>query len=266
MRQFGWKSALLTAAAVLGFAANAAAGAETPATAALEERITSLNARLLQAAGMAAKAGARRALVTDIAGIASERASAMAVLIESNPRRALALALPAAVRDSLARAYPRIAPHLEERGNWSGTLAVVYADNLGTGQSRRLIWLRTAGLTLNLYFAGGEPRRLKSDDLASVRGLRLDRRVAVAGLNRLAVAAQPSCSPLGEQKIAALLVKFPGVPEPSLTPEDVRDVLFGTSGLSADGYWREASYGRAWASGDVMGWLELDRQYGCSDA
>lgn len=256
----------MIALALLGFTANAAVGTETPATAALEERITSLNVRLLEAAGMAAKDGARRALVTDIAGIASERATAMAALIESSPRRALALALPAAVRDSLARAYPRIAPHLEERGNWSGTLAVVYADNLGTGQSRRLIWLRTASLTLNLYFAGGEPRRLKSDDLASVRGLRLDRRVAVAGLNRLVAAAQASCSPLGEQKIAALLVKFPGVPEPSLTPEDVRDVLFGTSGLSADSYWREVSYGRASASGTVIGWLELDRQYGCSDA
>ncbi|MGD0199693.1 MAG: hypothetical protein ABSD27_02970 [Bryobacteraceae bacterium] len=265
LRQFGSKLALLIALALLGFTANAAVGAETPATAALEERISSLNARLLEAGGMAPKDSARRALSVDIAGIASERASAMAALIESSPRRALALALPAAVRDSLARAYPRIAPHLEERGNWSGTLAVVYADNLGTGQSRRLIWLRTAGLTLHLYFAGGEPQRLKSDDLASVRGLRLDRRVAVAGLSQLVAAVQPACSPLGEQKIAALLVKFPGVPEPSLTPEDVRQVLFGASGRSADGYWRDASYGQASASGDVIGWLELDRQYGCSD-
>jgi uncharacterized protein (TIGR03437 family) len=48
-----------------------------------------------------------------------------------------------------------------------------------------------------------------------------------------------------------------------MTQDGLRGMLFGTSGQSLDGYWREASYGKTWATGDVFGWLELDRAYSC---
>jgi len=79
-----------------------------------------------------------------------------------------------------------------------------------------------------------------------------------------AVAA--SCSPLGEQKIAVLMIGFPGVARPSATADDLRNMFFGPGGPSLDGYWREASYGRTWATGDVFGWFDVDRAYSCSEA
>jgi M6 family metalloprotease-like protein len=45
----------------------------------------------------------------------------------------------------------------------------------------------------------------------------------------------------------------------------VYDVFFGASGHSLDGFWREASYGKTSATGNVFGWYTLDRAYTCTD-
>src|SRR5206468_1570611 len=60
-----------------------------------------------------------------------------------------------------------------------------------------------------------------------------------------------------------LLVTFPGVPAPSITPASVYDIFFGSSGHSVSEFWREASYGVTSASGDVFGWYTLDALYTC---
>jgi M6 family metalloprotease-like protein len=71
-----------------------------------------------------------------------------------------------------------------------------------------------------------------------------------------------SCSTFGSQKVAVLLVTFPGATPPSfITPQGVHDMFFSTTGPSLDGYWREASYGQTWAEGDVFGWYTLDNTY-----
>src|SRR5262245_1752820 len=64
-----------------------------------------------------------------------------------------------------------------------------------------------------------------------------------------------ACSTTGVQNMAVLLVTFPGVTPPAtVTPQSMHDIFFSTTGHSLDGYWREASYGRTSATGDVFGW------------
>jgi M6 family metalloprotease-like protein len=71
-----------------------------------------------------------------------------------------------------------------------------------------------------------------------------------------------TCSTIGVQNVAVLLVTFPGVTPPAnITQQSVYDMFFGTTGPSLDGYWREASYGQTSAKGNVFGWYTLDATY-----
>lgn len=72
----------------------------------------------------------------------------------------------------------------------------------------------------------------------------------------------------GEQRIAVLLVTFPGIALPSnVTPQSLDDIFFNTStGVSLDGFLREASYGQTYATGNVFGPFTLTGTYTtCSD-
>ncbi|MGA2329050.1 MAG: hypothetical protein ABSH05_22510 [Bryobacteraceae bacterium] len=246
--------------ALMGVALSwAATGAGEPQTAipALEARITALNQELLAAGGPPPAAAA----------IIAERSAALRALIQGDPARALALALPESTVEDLKRAYPQLASSLEERGEWSGPITELYADDFKNGASRRLLWLRIAEGELDLHFASGEPVRLKTGDQARVQGLRVGMTVAVVSASVTAPApAASACNTTGEQKIAALMVTYPGVTIPSLAQAGLREMLFGTSGQSLDGYWREESYGKTWATGDVLGWLRLNQAYSCDDA
>jgi hypothetical protein len=240
----------------LGLAATGASQpqAEIPA---LEARITDLNRRLLGVGGPPPAA----------AGIIAERAAALRKLIQRDPARALRLALPESAVGALRRAYPNLASSLEERGEWSGPITELIADDFANHVSRRLIWMRVAEGELDLRFASGEPVHLKTGDRARVQGTRLGMTVAAVGASVTApAAAAGTCNTTGEQKIAALMVSFPNGLKPALTQDGLREMLFGTSGKSLDGYWREASYGKTWATGDVIGWLELDQTYSCDDS
>jgi M6 family metalloprotease-like protein len=78
------------------------------------------------------------------------------------------------------------------------------------------------------------------------------------------VSAQATCSTLGVQKTLVLLGLPSGATAP-VTPQQVHDVFFDTAtGRSLNGYWQEASYGQASASGDVMGWYSVSGSYTCS--
>ena len=89
--------------------------------------------------------------------------------------------------------------------------------------------------------------------------------LAFGVLSQSMVAIAQVCSTMGVQNIAVLMVTFPGVALPAgVTPLSVHDTFFGTTGHSLDGYWREASYGKTSAAGDVYGTYTLSQSYTCS--
>jgi hypothetical protein len=80
--------------------------------------------------------------------------------------------------------------------------------------------------------------------------------------------AQAACSTLGNQPVAVLLVNLPNGNLPSgVTVQSMQDVFFNTStGVSLDGYLRDASHGQVSASGGVFGPFTLTGSYSsCSD-
>lgn len=101
-------------------------------------------------------------------------------------------------------------------------------------------------------------------------------RTAVCGLvlmlvmtSSMGYAQSATCSTSGAQNILVLLVNLPNGSLPSgVTQSTMQDVFFATNtpGISLDGFLREASYGKTWATGDVVGPLNLTGTYSsCSD-
>jgi len=95
--------------------------------------------------------------------------------------------------------------------------------------------------------------------------MRLGTEVAADGasITGAVTGAAAMCTPLGEQRSIVLLVTMPGTPAPAITPSSVNEMFFASAGRSVSEFWRENSYGQAWAQGDVAGWFTLDANYSC---
>ncbi len=66
----------------------------------------------------------------------------------------------------------------------------------------------------------------------------------------------------GEQRVCVLLVNFQDDTTQNATVEGVRQRMFDPNN-SADKWWREASFGKMWITGDVYGWYTLPINRGC---
>jgi uncharacterized protein (TIGR03437 family) len=120
----------------------------------------------------------------------------------------------------------------------------------------------TGSERLNVHFAGDSPP-LASGDVVKIQGTRFGSQIDADAAVVESHASASTCSPIGEHKIAIILIEFPGVPFPTsvVTPAELHEMYFSTTQMSLDAYWREASYGQTSASGDVFGPFKLDRNY-----
>ncbi len=119
--------------------------------------------------------------------------------------------------------------------------------------------MRTVAGSLDLHFSGAAPA-YKSGDRVSVTGVRVGHKIAVQSAS--VTAADSGCSPLGEQMVAVILTAVQG-DQTTYVLDDVQSAFFGESGLGAQ--WRDASYGKAWVTGEVIGPLFLDHAYDMLD-
>ena len=189
-----------------------------------------------------------------------KRLPLLQALIRSNPDRALALALSDDVIERLRSAHPSLDPQLERRDRWEGKAFVLVEDSADLRTSRTSLWMHSSAGELHIYPAHAVPL-LPGTRTYRVDGVRVGNDVAAASVVPLdATAPTDSCSTTGNQKTIAFLVRAPGSPEPAFTLDQVKDWMFG-SGLSLDGYWSDASYGKTSASGDVVGWYDLAQAY-----
>jgi M6 family metalloprotease-like protein len=67
---------------------------------------------------------------------------------------------------------------------------------------------------------------------------------------------------LGEQRFIVVLVNFQDDPTQNVTVAQVRSRFFDPN-YSADKWWRENSFGKTWATGDVVGWITLPMNRQC---
>ncbi len=220
----------------------------------LADSVRSLN-RQLEAAPRFDRAALLPSLV--------ERAGELVSLMVRDPRAAISLALPAEETTRLSWILPDAVDQIELRGQWQGPMTVIVEDDFASDRSRTRFWMETGGARVEVHFADN-PAGLASGEIATVRGIRLGNHIAatLAGISPGAAGAS-TCGPLGEQKIAVVMIEFPGVPFPTsvVTPAELHEMYFSNTQASVDAYWREASYGQTSATGDVFGPFMLDRGY-----
>ncbi len=194
-------------------------------------------------------------------------------LLKRDAARAISLALPQEVQAQLRARIPERSDEIEITGDWEGPAEVLIADDFDSGASQAMILLAIDSQKIPVFFAKGAPR-LKCGDRLKVHGIRLGRVIGAETAAITPTAAASSCAPTGDQKVAVVLVNFGStavLPE-YITPSYISPMVFGTSGRSVDGFWREASYGKTSASGVVVGPytvasnLSCDNMFAISDA
>jgi len=106
---------------------------------------------------------------------------------------------------------------------------------------------------------------LQCGSILRVAGIRVGTEIAADGGTVTGTAIGPAapCTSIGEQHSIVLLVTMPSTPAPDVSPASVYDIFFATSGRSVGEFWRDNSYAKTWATGDVAGWFTLDANYTC---
>lgn len=211
----------------------------------------------------------------EIRTLANRRLAALQSLMQQNPEEALSLAFPENLLRELKPLIPETAAQLESHGFWQGRAEVLIADDDTMTKHQSHMRLHTGTETLALHAAEGKLGGLKSGDLVSVRGVRAGGGVAAADGKILAStsASASACTPIGAQRVVAVLVNFPNYTLSSaVTPELVRGILLGNANSSSqsstdwsvDDFWQQNSDGQTWvdvANSIVVGPYALSRDY-----
>ncbi len=157
-------------------------------------------------------------------------------------------------------------PSLGNYGTWRGPADHIILDGADDDSHKQSITITTSGKRLELQFPEGTTPSVQCGDELTVSGARQGDVIAVSSSKVFTSSsrAEESCSPIGEQKTAVLMVNFPTL-KSSLSLQQVDGHFFGPTGRSLKTYWNEVSYGKTTASGDVLGWFTLDRTYTCDE-
>lgn len=195
-------------------------------------------------------AAARTSALRTLTSAAAAREQQLAAMIADHPDVVLRHAVSAQTRATLP---PEVQAYVEENVALDGTLEVQYED----GPTSRLhYFLNHARGRLALHFAADAPERLQTGDQVHVAGLRVQQSLALSsGTAQVTVLALAAMTTFGPQNTAVIVVRFQDRPtETSVTPAQAREIMFGTSSpTSVTNFYREASYGQTWFTGDVYG-------------
>lgn len=194
------------------------------------------------------------------------RGEALLDLMRNDPAEAVKWALSEEVRESLRAQFQEASRWLERPGVWSGTVQVDIMDDFEHGASRTDVRLRREGEEVVLHFDSAIAPQFQCSETLSVEGIRLGDEVAVRGYNRAAGDAMATgCTPTGPQSTLVILVKFPGYAD-SFSVSYAHSVIFADgASRSLNTYLKETSAGVTSATGKVVGWLTLDKEYSCAD-
>lgn len=219
-----------------------------------DEEILTLN-RQLSARG-AIDTRQLRAAIQDRAALLMDR-------IRLDPSKLEDLLLADEALQYLRDLLPDAINQIEFKTVWEGAATVTVEDDFEHGISRRVAAIDVNGETAR-FFLGSKVPQVRCGDRLRATGVRLGGLSGAISATVEEAAAAAGCSPLGTQTIAILLVNFGNVTlPPQVTATSVRDVFFGTSGHSLNGFFQEASYGKASAGGQVFGPFTLPQSLTC---
>lgn len=147
--------------------------------------------------------------------------------------------------------------------HFEGMASALVEDDFETHTSIHK-WRLTGDSVREVFFASDAPA-LSCESNAAVEGYELRGRI-VATSAQVKTGAISACLTTGVQKVAVIMVQFPSQALPAaITKPMLTSALFGAT-RSIDAFWREASYGKTSATGDVFGPITLAADYTCDQA
>lgn len=177
--------------------------------------------------------------------IAKQRKQEMASLIKENPAQALALAIPKEKRDSLPA---QVQENIEEEVTLTGNLQVSHIDDFENKKEIPYNTLTTETEQFFIYPTEPLPAEL-SGTKVEVSGIVLGQNIAT-DVNHTIEVITPSVlgvqTTTGALRVAVLRAKFQG--EPCFADNRIRTNVF----TNLNNYIRQASYGKAWITGDLF--------------
>ena len=250
------------------------AGAESRAEA-LTHSLVAHNIRYTHA-----NPAAKSKLLDQLIETATARQQVLGELLQDKPASVIKYALPERILEKMP---DTVRKHLENRIVAEGELEALYED-YKDGSHKLLYFLRASGKRYSLHF-DTRPEQIRPGKPARVSGLLLESSstqdtsstdgtllVSSDGDNILYLDPNGGTSttqggglgepvkPLGEQRTLVLLVNFQdSAGETPYTLAQAHDAVFGTVG----DYFREASYGKTWLTGEVRGWYTLPIDSSC---
>ena len=149
---------------------------------------------------------------------------------------------------------------------WQGELLTAIVDDFEHGTSRVEYYLSAQGQRRRLYSTNTLPAASCPAPI-SVRGYLVGDEILAQSFQTLQPPLDaPACLTTGVQNTVVLLASFPSMALPSnITPSFAQTAFTGLN-RSVDGYYRDASYGRASVTATVVGPFTLDADYSCTDS
>jgi len=184
--------AVLLLNSALGLAQTSSRNTESQAAA----HMRGLNNSLLRLQGQMQQAGPNdvRLLRSQAATVIAQRAAALSKLIENDPHAALSFAFSPELLADLAATFPNAASQLESHATVRGPVEHWIADYPGLKSSRSIWSMNAGGRSLNLYFAGPEPRNLNPGETLQATGVLAGSQMAVETSNTVQSGAAASLS------------------------------------------------------------------------
>ena len=203
------------------------------------------------------------ALRSQAAPVIEQREANLSALIAENPSVALRLAFTDALLADLAAKFPQSAALLERRGAWQGPVEYIIEDGIDFRSAREIRRMHTEGRVFEVHFAGREPSRLKCGDLLAASGVMSGNRIAAEQATvTQETELTAACSTIGEQRIAVILVNFPGASLPANVNADLLRGIFLGNGYttvtsnpdwSISDFWYKNSDSRTWVASSGAG-------------
>lgn len=242
-------------------------------------QLRALNAQVLQLRGAIASGTAsdQSAAHSQAAEALARRQQVLADLMATAPARALELAFPNDVLADLAETFPEAAGSLEQHGVWQGTLYYQIEDGVGFTSHKETRKLKVGDDLIDLYSPTDAAAGSKCNEVISASGVKSGNTMVVESSVVEGTAA--GCSTIGAQKVAVILVNFPGA-NPSgysntlpanVTPEFIQGVFLGNAfagpnnqvsiDRSISDFWTQSSDGKTWVNSSGSGALTVAGPY-----
>jgi alpha-galactosidase-like protein len=143
-----------------------------------------------------------------------------------------------------------------------GALEIIYEDARDHG--RVIYFLNSGGKKYEIRFLKDRPQTLRTGMSVTVNGVQTGNTLELNSGENVSVQASEVAvtgTPTGQHRVLVVMVNFQDKQTQPFTREQAQAVMFGTT----SDFYREASYGQTWLTGDVYGWYTIPVSFNTCD-